>query len=254
MKKGDTQLGTPQVLYTGTTAAIEALTGVPEGATAYSTDDNMPGWYDGAAWVWGAGGASALDDLTDVNAPAPGDGQALVWDAGGGEWIAADVAGGTIDASAVTFTPLDDSHWAGTLDPGNTDDALDQLASRLADLEASLTMMRQTIFTVAGNITLGGGVLRIDNALGVTETISKVLLRITTAPTGADLIVDIHKDGVTIFTDQNHRPRIAAGAYTGFTTDIDVSAWADGSYLTCEIDQIGSTITGANLVVSVLHR
>jgi hypothetical protein len=50
----DTQKGTPFVNYTGTKAAIEALSGIAEGATAYATDTDQPGNYTGAAWKWTA--------------------------------------------------------------------------------------------------------------------------------------------------------------------------------------------------------
>lgn len=64
MHINDQQLGTPQALYKGTQAAIEALTGVPEGAIAYATDnpDAPIGFYDGAAWTWG-GGSGAVDSV-----------------------------------------------------------------------------------------------------------------------------------------------------------------------------------------------
>ncbi len=54
MRKGDEQLGSPAVPYKGTKAAIEALTGISEGAHAYATDADEPGWYDGSKWQWGA--------------------------------------------------------------------------------------------------------------------------------------------------------------------------------------------------------
>jgi hypothetical protein len=60
MKQGDIQKGMPEIVYTDTKANIEALTGVIEGATAYATDTHEPGWYNGAAWVWGAGGGSGV--------------------------------------------------------------------------------------------------------------------------------------------------------------------------------------------------
>jgi len=77
MRKGDAQLGLPQALYKGTKAAIEALTGVPEGAVAYATDDNEFGSYDGSTWTWGQSGGGATDwgdiggtlsDQTDLQA------------------------------------------------------------------------------------------------------------------------------------------------------------------------------------------
>lgn len=56
MRKGDQQLGAPQILYKDTKANIEALTGVLEGAIAYATDTDEPGFYNGSIWQWGAGG------------------------------------------------------------------------------------------------------------------------------------------------------------------------------------------------------
>lgn len=65
-----------------------------------------------------------------------------------------------------------------------------------------------------------------------------------TAPTGADLILDVHSGagaGVTIWTVQANRPKIAAGA-TGPTavTCPDVVNIAAGTRLFCVVDQIGS--------------
>jgi hypothetical protein len=77
MRKGDLQLGTPDALYKGAKAAIEALSGVPEGAIAYATDSNEFGSYDGSAWTWGQGGGGSpdwgdiggtLSDQTDLQA------------------------------------------------------------------------------------------------------------------------------------------------------------------------------------------
>jgi len=44
---------------------------------------------------------------------------------------------GSVDASAVTFAPTTVADWNGSADPGNTDDALDQLADRLSTVEAA---------------------------------------------------------------------------------------------------------------------
>jgi hypothetical protein len=45
--------------------------------------------------------------------------------------------GGSSDASAVTFTPTVLGDWTGSADPGETQEGLDQLASRTAVLEAA---------------------------------------------------------------------------------------------------------------------
>lgn len=69
------------------------------------------------------------------------------------------------------------------------------------------------------------------------------------APTGADLIADMHLNGTTIFTTQGNRPTIAAGAQDGSKTTPDVTAIASGDVITMDIDQVGSTLPGENVVI-----
>jgi len=112
---------------------------------------------------------------------------------------------------------------------------------------------RVSILTFPGTLVVSSNPLRIYNKTGATQTIREVFLAVGTAPTGAAVIVDIHKNGTTIFTDQGNRPQVAAGDNTGTTTTIDVASWADGEYLTAHIDQVGSTVAGADLVVHIIH-
>ena len=114
--------------------------------------------------------------------------------------------------------------------------------------------IHQTIFSMEGALTVVSNPLRIYNASGISRTISKVFIAVNTAPTGATAIaVDIHMDGTTIFTTQSNRPTITASNFTGVTTTIEVPTWADGSYLTMNVDAIGSTIAGSNLTVHVIY-
>jgi hypothetical protein len=88
--------------------------------------------------------------------------------------------------------------------------------------------------------------------------IERVDLMVATAPTGASIIVDIDRSTdsggtwITIFTNQSNRPQISAGARVGSTTTIDVSSGTKLThyYRAC-IDQVGSTVAGANLSVMV---
>lgn len=103
-------------------------------------DGDVPTWDDSAGeWVASppAGGAMALDDLTDVDAAAPDDEDVLTWDDVAGKWVAAPPAGGTVDAGDVTYTPTTAADWDSSADPGNADDAFDQLAERVKALEAA---------------------------------------------------------------------------------------------------------------------
>lgn len=86
-------------------------------------------------------------------------------------------------------------------------------------------------------------------------------LVVETAPTGAEIIVDIERstDGggtwTTIFTNQSNRPQIAASAKTGNTTSIDVPSGTGNNHLyRAKIEQVGSTIAGINLSVLLKGR
>lgn len=51
------------------------------------------------------------------------------------DWTGSSGGGG--DASTTTYTPSTVANWTGSADPGNVDDALDQLAARVDDLESA---------------------------------------------------------------------------------------------------------------------
>ena len=80
-------------------------------------------------------------------------------------------------------------------------------------------------------------------------TIKKCWLIVRTAPTGASIIIDINKNGSTIWTTQANRASIAASATSGSTTTFDVTALTAGDYLDLDIDQVGSSTAGADLTV-----
>lgn len=82
-------------------------------------------------------------------------------------------------------------------------------------------------------------------------TIAKVKCSVGTAPTGANLIVDIHKNGTTIFTTQSNRPTITAGNTSATDIIPEVESLLEGDILTLDIDQIGSTVSGSNLMVTI---
>jgi hypothetical protein len=90
------------------------------------------------------------------------------------------------------------------------------------------------------------------------SSISKVVITVVTAPTGANLIVDVNyhasaaASATTIFTTQGNRPEIAAAAYTDDSGTPDVTSLAAGGVIGISIDQIGSTVAGADLMVTLV--
>jgi hypothetical protein len=83
-------------------------------------------------------------------------------------------------------------------------------------------------------------------------TILKVKLVAKTAPTGSDVICDINKNGTTIFTTQANRPKIVAGSTTGDSGVPDVASLVEGDKLTLDVDQVGSTVAGADLTAQII--
>jgi hypothetical protein len=106
--------------------------------------------------------------------------------------------------------------------------------------------------------TLVTGTTKDYIALPDTGTIARVDLVVDTAPTGAALIVDIERSTdsgatwVTIFTNQANRPQIAVSNKVGNTTTIDVPGATQNTHLfRANIEQVGSTVAGADLSVMV---
>ena len=108
------------------------------------------------------------------------------------------------------------------------------------------------IFTVDGELRQDKLKHAITNLSGKTWTIQKVHLRVANAPSGAAAIIDIHKDGTTIFTTQSNRPQINAGDFTGISATVENDQWADGEILECWVDQTGSASKGWYLTVTVV--
>ena len=91
----------------------------------------------------------------------------------------------------------------------------------------------------------------------VTCTTNRVDLTVTTAPTGAAIIVDVNECSdpttcTTLFTTQANRPQIATSATSGSSTTFDDTSVALGNYLGFDLDQVGSTTTGSNLTVTLV--
>lgn len=83
-------------------------------------------------------------------------------------------------------------------------------------------------------------------------TIVGVRASVNVAPTGSSLIVDVNKNGSSIFSTQSNRPTIAASGFTDMADAINVPGLTLGDYLQCDIDQIGSTLPGEDVTVQVL--
>lgn len=93
-----------------------------------------------------------------------------------------------------------------------------------------------------------------------TCTVQRVDVACPTVPTGAALIVDVNEctapNTCTSIWDatQNNRVRCAATATSGSQTSFDDTTLATGNYLGIDVDQVGSTVAGSNVTVTITCR
>ena len=120
----------------------------------------------------------------------------------------------------------------------------------IAVIKGLLRNDRTIVFSDAGTLVATTNV-SFEIPVPVALTILRVYINVKTAPTGATLIVDVNKGGTTIFTTQGNRPTIAISAKTAESGTPDVTTLAKNDILSIDVDQIGSTIAGADLVVQV---
>lgn len=78
--------------------------------------------------------------------------------------------------------------------------------------------------------------------------IKNVVMACHTAPGTQSLIGDVNKNGTTIFTTQGNRPTITTGQTKDTSSVPDVVDFAAGDVLTCDIDQIGTSPAGDEVV------
>ena len=107
------------------------------------------------------------------------------------------------------------------------------------------------VFTVQDILATGtsmSAVLIVPKAL----TITKAYAYVKTAPTGAAIVVDINKNGTSIWNaTPANRLTIAAAGVSGNQTSFDTVALAEGDILTIDLDTVGSSVAGANLTVAL---
>lgn len=106
-------------------------------------------------------------------------------------------------------------------------------------------------FTRAGALTATAGLLRLP--IDGDYTIVGVRAMVNTAPVGDDLVLDVLKNGSTIFTTTANLPTIPDGSNdNGLSAPPDINTLAAGDRLTVDVLQIGSGTAGSNLVVVVV--
>lgn len=106
-------------------------------------------------------------------------------------------------------------------------------------------------FTVVGNLATGTSLSPLIIA-PFNLTIIRASARVKTAPTGASIIVDIKKNGTSIWNvTPGNRLSVAASAQLGTQSSFDTTSVLQDDALSLDIAQVGSTVTGADLTVEL---
>lgn len=107
------------------------------------------------------------------------------------------------------------------------------------------------IFSVPSTLNAGSGKGRFYANRSLT--IADITASVGTAPTGSSIIIDVLKNGSTIFTTTANRPTITAGSFVDISSipDSGYGTMVSGDYLTVSIIQVGSIIPGSDLTLQV---
>ena len=125
------------------------------------------------------------------------------------------------------------------------------------DLRGGTTASASTVTTyitqflfhrVDGTLTVAGGTHRYPFANRIK--ILGFIIAVGTAPTGDDIIVDVNANGSSIFTAAG-RPIILAGNNISAEAFPYYPLLEAGGYVTFDVDQIGSSVAGSDLVIAM---
>lgn len=256
----------------------DALTLLTEAAFAAASKDGGDDVYSLRRLGTGAQRAAKGDHLHDsryvrtVNGDGPDVDGNVVVDAGGGasgvgsiEGVAPNAPGGDIDFTStggtVAFTPNNaadslnfdiPAHTATAalpVDPASTDTVRNKHVSNADIKNRPLSTDLETYLPPHGfwgtlAITTGKGRIPIFRA----GTITNIRLAAGTAPTGASVVVVVKVNGSTAAT-----VTLTASSNAVLSSGLTIAV-AAGDYLTADITQVGSTVAGADLTVSYLHK
>lgn len=104
-------------------------------------------------------------------------------------------------------------------------------------------------YAAAGELEVGAGTFRLP--FGQPARLINVRASVAVAPTGANIIIDVNLNGASVFTSAT-KPTIVAGTNMSAVAFPDTQYIDIGEYLTVDIDQVGSTLPGEDLTVTVL--
>lgn len=121
------------------------------------------------------------------------------------------------------------------------------------DIAGAGSPFEQTIACSDETTALTTGTAKVTFRMPCAVTLTGVRASVTTAPTGAALIADINEGGTTILSTKLSIDATEKTSTTAASAAvISDTALADDAEITIDIDQIGSTVAGAGLKVTLI--
>lgn len=109
------------------------------------------------------------------------------------------------------------------------------------------TIQKELLYSMQDNLIAETGLARWYAPF--SGAITSVRASVGTSPVGASVIVDVKKNGSSIFSSD--KPTVPPGTYTDTATPTDNVITA-GDFLTVDVLQVGSAIPGTDLTVQVI--
>jgi hypothetical protein len=127
-----------------------------------------------------------------------------------------------------------------------------EVTSNFQAIQTLINGIRPTIYIpLAGSLAVSTD-FSSEFTIKYDLTFNDVTLRVKTAPTGAAVIIDIKKNGTSIFST---KPQIADGALTGGSGAVFSSTTVtSGDVLTFDVNQVGSTVPGQDLTIGLSFK
>ena len=160
----------------------------------------------------------------------------------------------SIAADAVTYAKMQnvvaDDRILGNI--SGADSAVAELTG--AQVLALLTLPVELTVAVSDEDTdLTTGTAKLTFRMPYAMTLTEVRASVNTAPTGANIVVDVNEAGTTVLStkisiDEDDK----TSSFSSTPPVISDSALADDAEMTIDLDQIGSTIAGKGLKVTLI--
>lgn len=168
---------------------------------------------------------------------------------------------GAVDSDDVTYTPTTVADWDGSADPGDVEQALDQLAERVTDIEAIPpgSVATDAIWDVAGDLVYATGA---NTAARLAIGTARQKLRVNSGATAPEWVADVQciaiacSDETTALTTGTAKVTFRM-PYAATLVDIRASvttAPTGGTLLAVDVNESGSTILSTKLTFDASER